>query len=127
MKRLAALSTFLLAAMLTIPGVQAGTEIVKCTGPDGQVTITDEVCPSGADTATLVQAAPAADAPRLSTAPTVERYILPRKPARTAVPLRTAPARGLALDVATLKAAHANLVLFDSAHSQARAVKLAGM
>ncbi|MES2322632.1 MAG: DUF4124 domain-containing protein [Pseudomonadota bacterium] len=123
MKRHAAISTFFFVALLSGSGASATSGINKCVAEDGQVTLTDELCP--ADTRTVQEAtdnAPAAQPTVL--ARHVEHYALPPKPLRLTKPVRgLAPARGLALDVATLKTARANLMLFDSSRSQ----RLAGL
>ena len=126
MKHQAAVSTFFLAALFFGSGASATAEINKCVSENGQVTITDERCP---EDARAVKLAGQASDSELAETPTVravlvERHALPRMPVRASKPMRSlAPARGLSLDVATLKAARANLVLFDSARTQ----RLAGM
>lgn len=124
--------TVFLASMVFATAAFAGTDVNKCIAPGGQVTITDEVCPDGADTVKLVagmsddsDAAPAQTQTQAQS-PSIERYstrFAPRQPKLA----RTAPARGLALDVATLKAARANLQVFDSASQALRSQRLAAL
>jgi hypothetical protein len=126
--------TVFLASMVFATAAFAGTDVNKCIAPGGQVTITDEVCPDGADTVKLVagmsddsDAAPAQTQTQTQAqSPSIERYstrFAPRQPKLA----RTAPARGLALDVATLKAARANLQVFDSASQALRSQRLAAL
>lgn len=126
MKRQATVSTLFLAALFFGSGASATSDINKCVSENGQVTITDEQCPEDARAVKLVSQASDSDTEESPTVRTVlvERYALPRTPARYTKPMRSlTPARGLSLDVATLKAARANLMLFDSSRTQ----RLAGM
>lgn len=126
MKRLATVSTLFLAALFLATGASATSEINKCVSANGQVTITDEQCPEDARALKLLSPASDSDTGETPTVRTVllERYALPRTPVRYTKPMRSlTPARGLSLDVATLKAARANLMLFDSSRTQ----RLAGM
>ena len=128
--------TVFLASMVFATAAFAGTDVNKCIAPGGQVTITDEVCPDGADTVKLVagmsddsDAAPTQTQTQTQAqaqSPSIERYstrFAPRPPKLA----RTAPARGLALDVATLKAARANMQVFDSASQALRSQRLAAL
>jgi hypothetical protein len=109
----ARIRTFFLASMVFATAAFAGTDINKCVAPDGHVTLTDEVCPAGNDT---VPVSFGVQAP------------LTKMSARTAAMARnTPPSRGLALDVAMLKTARANLQQFDAASQALRSQRLAGL
>lgn len=127
MKRQTALSILFLAALSFGSGASATSEINKCVSPGGQVTLTDEACPGDAQAVKLASQQAETDEPVLASPAVrtlmVERYALPRNPPRFSKPVRSAPARGLALDVATLKAARANMMLFDISRTQ----RIAGM
>lgn len=116
--------TLFLAGMVAASAAFAGADVNKCVAPTGHVTLTDEVCPDGTDTVKLVNGM--AEGSGITAAPTVERYSA-RLPARPLALARTTPSRGLALDVATLKAARANLHVFDSASQALRSQRLAGL
>lgn len=119
MKRLASRLTILFAAIAATPAALAGSEILKCVDASGHVTLTDQPCESGARATRLVSNA----APESPTAaadevhPTaVQRYeALPAMQRqhnwRPRVPQNDRP---LARDVATLKAARAQLLLSDA-------------
>lgn len=123
----------ILAGMMFAANAYAGAEINKCVSASGSVTLTDEVCPSGAQTVKLVSASVGstadestpAGAPRTS----VERYAATRLPARNTTPMRSVQAaRGLSLDIATLKAARMNMQLVDNAAQSMRtAQRVAGL
>lgn len=126
--------TFFLAGMVFASAAFAGTDINKCVTPSGQVTLTDAVCPSGAQVVKVISAPAAADDTSTAAPQTaarnngVEHYTLARVPSRYAAPQRfTPPARGLSLDVATLKVARANMHLVESAAQMARSQRLAGL
>ena len=141
MKHLATLS-LTLAALAAAPAALAGSEILKCVDRAGNVTLTDQPCKSGArvtrmagaasapapapatapaavvqDTAYDVQAAPGAEQPqaepvqRFAASPRMQQQHdwRPRMPSRD---------RPLARDVATLKAARAQLLLSDADRTQ---------
>jgi len=116
--------TLFLAGMVAASAAFAGADVNKCIAPTGQVTLTDEACPDGTETVKLVSAM-AGDSGS-TPAPSVERYSA-RLPARPVALARTAPSRGLALDVATLKMARANLQVFDAASQALRSQRLAGL
>lgn len=124
-----------LAGMMFAASAYAGADINKCVSASGSVTLTDEACPSGAHTVKVVSAAAesvAADddtAPAASQRTSVERYTVARIPARTTTLMRSArPARGLSLDIATLKAARMNMQLVDNAAQSMRtAQRVAGL
>ena len=125
MKRLASQLTLAqlmlsLAAVAATPAVLAGSDILKCVDGAGHITLTDQPCESGAQATRLVSnAAPEqyASAGSAETRPlAVQRYEAPpalhRQQAwRAQVAQRDRP---LARDVATLKAARAQLLLIDS-------------
>lgn len=123
MKRLATQLSIVFAAIAAAPAALAGSEVLKCVDVEGHVTLTDQPCESGARMTRLVAGsapegvedtpAPAAVTPapmvqRHQAAPALERQQSwrPRIPAQTDRPL--------ARDVATLKAARAQLLLIDS-------------
>jgi len=127
MKRLATQLSLVLpvialcAAIAAPPAALAGSEVLKCVDAEGHVTLTDQPCESGARMTRLVAAAAPeseAEAPAAaSQAPAVQRYeaapALHRQQSwRPRVAAQTD--RPLARDVATLKAARAQLLLIDS-------------
>ncbi|MFC5479269.1 DUF4124 domain-containing protein [Massilia suwonensis] len=118
MKRLASQLTLICAAIAATPAALAGSDILKCVDGAGHVTLTDQPCESGAQATRLVSNAGAeASVGTAETRPlAVQRYEAPpamhRQQAwRPQVPQRDRP---LARDVATLKAARAQLLLIDS-------------
>lgn len=116
--------TIFLASMVIASNAFAGADINKCITPGGHVTLTDEVCPDGTETVKVVTGL--SQDSGAAPAPTVERYSV-RFPVRPPPLARTAPSRGLSLDVATLKAARANMQVFDSASQVLRSQRLAGL
>jgi len=127
MKRLATLS-FTLAALAAAPAALAGSEVLKCVDSAGNVTLTDQPCESGARATRMLVGSPAAPAPvenadLADAAPAAgqDAHPLQRFAAsarmqqqhdwRPRMPPRDRP---LARDVATLKAARAQLLLSDS-------------
>jgi hypothetical protein len=115
----------LLAALLAAaPVAFAGTDIVKCVDHGGHVTLTDQPCADGAVTVRLTSAPAEDDA----AAPMVEHYPAPpvAPHLRAAHPLH-ARHPGLALDVATIKAAYAQLLLNDSMGKAQAQPRLAGL
>ena len=126
-----------LAGMIFASSAFAGADINKCVSASGSVTLTDEACPSNAETIKIVSksddsatddsaqsGAPAMTPARVS----VERYTVARLPARNVVRTRAAePARGLSLDIATLKAARMNMQLVEHAAQSTRSPRLAGL
>jgi hypothetical protein len=106
------------ATWLATPAAMAGTDVLKCTDPQGHVTLTDQPCESGATATRLVQdaggtttTAPLADtasgsAPRRHTLPVTDVS----RPQRQAMD-RPAP---LSRDIATLKEARRALLLMDT-------------
>jgi len=118
MKRLASQLTLMCAALAAMPAALAGSEILKCVDGAGHVTLTDQPCESGSQATRLVSnAAPEPATGVTETRPlAVQRYEAPpamhRQQAwRPQVAQRDRP---LARDVATLKAARAQLLLIDS-------------
>jgi hypothetical protein len=123
---------FLASMVFASAAAFAGNDINKCVQPSGQLTLTDEVCPSGAQTIKVINGQSDSDegaaAEPGARSSGIEHYTLPRMPARhAAAPRATPPARGLSLDVATLKAARANMQSFDTASQSLRSQRLAGL
>jgi len=134
MNRLASHLSLVLAALAASPAVLAGSDILKCVDRAGNVTLTDQPCESGARMTRMVvgssstlaatasgdgtDAAPAPAEP-VQAAP-LQRYAAPTRMHsqhdwRPRMPSRDRP---LARDVATLKAARAQLLLLDSDRTQ---------
>lgn len=112
-----------LAGMFAACTAFAGNDINKCITASGHVTLTDEACPADAATVKVINGVP--DDEGTAARGTAEHYAAARMPVRYGAQMRTTePARGLSLDVATLKAARANMHLFDAAR---RAPRLAGL
>lgn len=130
MNRLATTRAIFLAGMVFASGAFAGnSDIKKCVTDSGHVTLTDDACPTGSQTVKIIGMAStddeAAAAPR---AVVTERYTVERMPARYTTLMKSAtPARGLSLDVSTLRAARANLQSFDSASQALRSQRIAGL
>lgn len=122
----------ILSSVLFASSAFAGSEINKCVSPSGAVTLTDEACPPSTRIVKLIRATPEAESGDTTAAlgeprrPVVERFNIAPMPLRFAAPMRgPAPARGMALDIATLKAAKANLTLVEMAST--RGQRLAGL
>jgi hypothetical protein len=123
MKRLASRLSFALAVLAAAPAALAGSEVLKCVDAAGHVTLTDQPCESGAHATRLASSAsPEATPAEASTqgnqpqAVAVQRYeappaLLRQQDWRPRLPQRMRP---LAPDVATLKAARAQLMLSDA-------------
>ena len=122
MKRLASQLSLVFAAMAAAPAALAGSDILKCVDGAGHVTLTDQPCEGGARATRLVsasmqEAAPDAPAAAREVQPVaVQRHEAPpalvhQQTWRPRVPNRDRP---LARDVATLKAARAQLLLIDA-------------
>jgi len=135
MKRLASQLCLMLAAVAAAPAALAGTEVLKCVDNAGRVTLTDQPCEGaarvtrmsfGASSESTSQggtgntSATASGAGMEPQAAPLQRYAAtprmqqqhgwrPRLPARD---------RPLARDVATLKAARAQLLLLDADRQQ---------
>ena len=122
MKRLATQLTLVFAAIAAAPAALAGSEVLKCVDGAGHVTLTDQPCESGSRVTRLSsgsapdsQPAPAAAANEAA-APGAQRYeaspaVVRQHAWRPRVENRDRP---LARDVATLKAARAQLLLIDA-------------
>ena len=135
MNRQIAAGAILIASMVCASSAFAGsTDVKKCISESGQVTLTDEACPSGAQTVKIISTPSATGGdqygaesaePRVLTA---ERYGAVRIPARApALSRSAAPARGLSLDVTTLRAARASMQMFDNATQSLRQQRVAGL
>lgn len=122
-----------LAGMVFASGAYAGTEINKCVSPSGSVTLTDAACPGDARTIKVISVAADSnsedsEASAEAARPTIERYTISRMPSRYVAPRRAnPPARGLSLDVSTLKAARLNMHLFDNAMQAMKSQRVAGL
>jgi hypothetical protein len=133
MNRLATTHAIFLASMLFASSAfAAGSEIKKCVTESGHVTLTDEACPSGSQTVKIITAPAVAaaetDVVAAPRAVVAERYTVARMPTRYATLMKSAkPARGLALDVSTLRAARATLQQFDDATQSLRSQRIAGL
>lgn len=124
MNHTATICALFLTGMVLTASAYAGTGINKCVGGSGQVTLTDEPCASGEQTVPVGSPATSADARVIS----VERFASSPMPVHYASVLKSAPpARGLSLDVATLKAARENMHLLDSAAQSMKSQRLAGL
>ena len=124
MNRQTAARSLLVTSLILAPFCHAGTEIVKCVGANGRVTLTDQPCQGGERSEIVLPGNPAGDedaalAPAPAAAP-AQRLARERLPAR-----RDPPSRGLARDVATLKAARRTMLLLDDAASALRAQRIA--
>jgi len=114
--------TLVLAAVAAAPAALAGSEILKCVDAGGHVTLTDQPCEGGAQATRLVNgagsegpaAAPVATAEAHPLA--VQRHEAPQSMLRQQNwrPKVAQPDRALARDVATLKAARAQLLVIDA-------------
>jgi hypothetical protein len=116
--------SILLAALAAAPAAWSG-EIVKCVAPDGHVTLTDQPCPAGS-AVTHLDTGPSGPYGASGTqgatgtgGPAIEHFPAPQAvpPARRAPSGKKQAPRKVALtgDIATLKEAHAQLMLFDAA------------
>lgn len=125
-------------AGMVFASTAVATDINKCVTAAGSVTLTDEVCPGGTQTVKVIsaptdtageEAVPSVSAASVTPArPGIERYPSQRMPTRYATVVRSQqPQRGLSLDIATLKAARANLASFDIATQAMRSQRLAGL
>lgn len=128
MNRQTAARSLLVTSLILAPFCFAGTDIVKCVGANGRVTLTDQPCQGGERSELVLPGSPAgteesafAPAPAQGAAPAqhMAREPLPA-PARL-----DPPSRSLARDVATLKAARRTMLLMDDAASALRAQRIA--
>ena len=129
MKRLASQLCLVLAALAATPAALAGSDILKCVDSGGRVTLTDQPCGGNARAVKLVAASALNSATETATLEVTEPVTVPMAEQRE-VQVYAAPAamerqhdwrprvprrdRPLARDVATLKAARAQLLLIDS-------------
>jgi hypothetical protein len=123
MKHLTSRLLFSLAAMAAAPAALAGSEVLKCVDAAGHVTLTDQPCEAGARptrlTSNAAQETAAAEPYGQGTHTqglAVQRYEAPpamlrQQEWRPRMPNRDRP---LARDVATLKAARAQMMLLDA-------------
>lgn len=122
---------FLAAMVFTSSAFAGSTDVKKCVTASGHVTLTDEACPDGTQ-AVKVISSPSSDADQAvkSDVRTIvtERFAAARMPARYVTLMKSAtPARGLSLDVTTLRAARANLQMYDNATQSLRQQRVAGL
>lgn len=123
MKRHTCHLCLIIAALAAAPAALAGSQVVKCIDSSGNVTLTDQPCADGAATVAVDSGAAQEAAP----APAVEHFAAPRALPRQGAWTRPAPKRmALARDVATLKAARAQLLLLDGT-ARAQHPQLAGL
>lgn len=123
-----------LAGMVFASGAFAGADINKCITPAGHVTLTDEICPDGTQTVKVISAPSDAQEESASAPATLVRpvsnkhFTVGRLPARYVTLMKSpTPARGLALDVATLRAARLNMHLLDNAAQVVKSQRLAAL
>lgn len=117
---------FLAGMVLTCSAL--ASDINKCVAPSGTVTLTDEPCPSGEATVKVFSGP--SDTPMAPTQAVVtpERFTVGRLPPRfVTLTSKPKPARGLALDVATLRMARLNLHLLDNAADVLRSQRVASL
>ena len=128
MKRLAshaARLSLILAALAAAPAALAGSEVLKCVDASGHVTLTDQPCGAGAQVTRLTAgtteaAADLAVSGEAAQGSTVQRHEVPARMLRQqdwrprVSQQDRQPDRPLARDVATLKAARAQLMLSDA-------------
>jgi hypothetical protein len=148
MNRSAFRRTLVAATMLAASTAFAGADIVKCVDQDGHVMLTDAPCRTGSDTVALEaesalpvaeSALPAAETeaeadgapaplPEPVRALAIEHVaVAPGQLRHDTWVKKPARARALAVDVATLKAAHASMQMFDNAAAALRHQRLAGI
>jgi hypothetical protein len=133
MNHLSSTRALFLASMVFASSAFAGNDINKCVTSSGSVTLTDEACPAGARTIKVISGPAVSEDGQDASAetaarPTIERYTLSRLPMRYATVMRTPqPARGLPLDIATLKTARLNMHLFDNAAQSLKSQRIASL
>lgn len=131
MNRQTSTRAIFLAGMVFASGAfAANADVKKCVTESGHVTLTDEACPGGSHTVKIISGPGSAHSDEIvAAAPvTTERYGAARIPARYATLMKSAtPARGLSLDATTLRAARANMQMFDEASQSLRVQRLAGL
>ncbi len=123
---------FLAGMLFASSAFAAGNDINKCVTPSGHVTLTDEVCPNGSQAVKIISAPASADtapaAPAMARTVPTERYSVARIPARYVTLMKSStPARGLSLDISTLRAARANMQMFDNASESLKLQRVAGL
>jgi hypothetical protein len=131
MKSAIAARTLFILGMAVASGAFAGSsEVRKCVTESGHVTLTDDACPTGSETVKIISGPGDAEAAVASepARPATERYLTTRMPKRYATLMKSpTPARGLALDASTLRAARANMQIFDHAAQSLRSQRLAAL
>lgn len=131
MNKTATTRALILAGMLCACNAFASNDVNKCVAPSGTVTLTDEPCPGGTQTVKVISGP--SETTETDIAPTQatvvpERFTVGRLPPRYVALAKSAkPQRGLALDVATLRAAKLNMHLLDNAAQVLRSQRLAGL
>lgn len=115
-------ATMLFAGFLYAGSASAG-DIVKCVNGQGQVTLTDDVCPSGSKLNKVISTAaePAAAMPvsaPLAKQESPERAALPRMTPRYVNVRTSSPVRGLTPDTLTLRTAKMQLQVVDTLRGQ---------
>ena len=117
MKRHLCLS--ILFAALAAPAAYAGADIVKCVDGAGRVTLTDQPCDSGTTTVRLANTPADEGMTRVEPhALAVEHAVLPPAAVQRRQATQRAKAKPMMRDVATLKAARAQLLLLDAGAKQ---------
>jgi hypothetical protein len=110
----------IIATAVAAPAAVAGPDIVKCIDADGRVTLTDQPCSPGSKAVPMAiqrTLPPAVTAAQLESS--VERYVVPpRQLQRGKWRPPQAKRTPLSRDVATLKAARAQLLMQDEARGQ---------
>lgn len=108
----------ILVAALAAPAASpayAGADIVKCVDGAGRVTLTDQPCENGATMVRLANTPADEGIARAEPHPlAVEQGTLPPAPQLRRQPAPRAKAKPMTRDVATLKAARAQLLLMDA-------------
>lgn len=118
MKRLASQLSLVFAAFAAAPAALAGSEVLKCVDAGGHVTLTDQACESGSRVTRLSSGSAPESAPAVAEMQPVAVQRYEAAPAlvrqHTWRPRVAKNDRPLASDVATLKAARAQLMLIDA-------------
>ncbi len=129
MKRLASQLSLVFAAFAAAPAALAGSEVLKCVDAGGHITLTDQPCESGSRVTRLSNGSEPESAPAAADVQPVSVQRYEAAPAlvrqHTWRPRAAKNDRPLASDVATLKAARAQLILIDA--DRTHRPKLAGM
>lgn len=135
MNRQASTRAIILVGLMFASSAFAGNaDIKKCVTESGHVTLTDAVCPGDTQAVKIISAPASAEGDTVRQAAAeprsiaTERFAPTRMPSRIATLMKsTAPARGLSLDMATLRAARANMQMVDNATESLRVQRLAGL